>query len=217
MRELYQTLRYNSPLRAFRFHLTASRKRKSAIIPTRSTYYPIASHSMASAVVAIADPAEDLESPEVSPPSAIEATTRSPTDFIPFSGLDLVDEAEELSRSAKQTSDASAVSLPKALPAPEPQLALPAPKKKQVRKQASKILYEELRPTYYPEYYFEDGLRRVVPYNYTYNTFCKERWRGKTLIDIFLSEFRDRPEEYYVSCPEHSILPLLPPPLLFTL
>ncbi|PNY25259.1 Pseudouridine synthase [Tolypocladium capitatum] len=48
-----------------------------------------------------------------------------------------------------------------------------------------------------PPYYFEDDLRRVHPYHWTYNTYCKERWRGRTLIDIFESEFRDRPAEYY--------------------
>ncbi|PKS07484.1 hypothetical protein jhhlp_006088 [Lomentospora prolificans] len=47
-------------------------------------------------------------------------------------------------------------------------------------------------------YYFEDGLRKVAPYFYTYNTFCKERWRGRKLVDIYTSEFRDRPPEYYV-------------------
>lgn len=47
-------------------------------------------------------------------------------------------------------------------------------------------------------YYFEGGFRRVSPYHYTYNTFCKERWRGRELVDIFISEFRDRPPEYYV-------------------
>ncbi|KAK4229399.1 pseudouridine synthase [Podospora fimiseda] len=46
-------------------------------------------------------------------------------------------------------------------------------------------------------YYFEDGLRRVAPYFYTYNTWVKERWRGRRLIDVFESEFRDRPIEYY--------------------
>ncbi|KAK4154183.1 pseudouridine synthase [Chaetomidium leptoderma] len=46
-------------------------------------------------------------------------------------------------------------------------------------------------------YYFEDGLRRVSPYFYTYNTWCKERWRGRQLVDVFESEFRDRPLEYY--------------------
>lgn len=48
-------------------------------------------------------------------------------------------------------------------------------------------------------YYFEGGFRRVKPYHYTYNTYCKERWRGRELLEIFLSEFRDRPPEYYVS------------------
>ncbi|KAJ5488700.1 hypothetical protein N7539_003590 [Penicillium diatomitis] len=46
-------------------------------------------------------------------------------------------------------------------------------------------------------YYMERGLRRVRPYHYTYNTNCKERWRGKRLEDIFTSEFRDRAPEYY--------------------
>lgn len=48
-------------------------------------------------------------------------------------------------------------------------------------------------------YFLENGLRRVAPYHFTYNTFCKERWRGRELLDIFASEFRDRPQEYYVS------------------
>ena len=47
-------------------------------------------------------------------------------------------------------------------------------------------------------YYLENGLRRVLPYHYTYNTYCKERWRGRELLDIFATEFRDRPIEYYV-------------------
>lgn len=46
-------------------------------------------------------------------------------------------------------------------------------------------------------YYQSEGLRRVAPYHYTYNTFCKERWRGREILDIFASEFRDRSKEYY--------------------
>ncbi|KAL9112270.1 MAG: hypothetical protein Q9227_003388 [Pyrenula ochraceoflavens] len=46
-------------------------------------------------------------------------------------------------------------------------------------------------------YYFDSGLRRVAPYHYTYNTNCKERWRNRPLLDIFSSEFRDRPSTYY--------------------
>lgn len=47
-------------------------------------------------------------------------------------------------------------------------------------------------------YYLEHGLRRVAPYHFTYNTYCKERWRSREILDIFASEFRDRPTEYYV-------------------
>ena len=50
-------------------------------------------------------------------------------------------------------------------------------------------------------YIFDNGLRRVAPYHFTYNTWCKERWRGRELLDIFADEFRDRPVEYYVCCP----------------
>ncbi|KAF2200369.1 pseudouridine synthase [Delitschia confertaspora ATCC 74209] len=46
-------------------------------------------------------------------------------------------------------------------------------------------------------YYLEDGLRKVHPYHYTYNTYCKERWRNRQILEIFESEFRDRPIEYY--------------------
>ena len=51
-------------------------------------------------------------------------------------------------------------------------------------------------------YYLENGLRRVAPYHYTYNTFCKQRWRGRTILDIFSSEFRDRDREYYCNAIE---------------
>ncbi|KAJ5257041.1 hypothetical protein N7478_013145 [Penicillium angulare] len=50
---------------------------------------------------------------------------------------------------------------------------------------------------YPPPYYLDGGFRRVKPYHYTYNTNCKERWRGRKLEDIFTSEFRDRTPEYY--------------------
>ncbi|KAK5738936.1 DRAP deaminase [Elasticomyces elasticus] len=46
-------------------------------------------------------------------------------------------------------------------------------------------------------YYLEDGLRRVAPYHFTYNTNAKERWRGREIFEIFCDEFRDRPAEYY--------------------
>lgn len=58
-------------------------------------------------------------------------------------------------------------------------------------------------------YHLENGLRRVAPYHFTYTTYCKERWRGRELLDIYESEFRDRPMEYYVSKVSVSPKPVL--------
>jgi hypothetical protein len=55
-------------------------------------------------------------------------------------------------------------------------------------------------------YFLENRLRQVAPYHFTYTTYCKERWRGQGLLDIFASEFRDRPQEYYV-CNVHKFEP----------
>lgn len=46
-------------------------------------------------------------------------------------------------------------------------------------------------------YYFEGGLRKVYPYYFDFKTYCKGRWVGKTLMDVFSSEFRAEPIEYY--------------------
>src|SRR4051812_26194458 len=54
-------------------------------------------------------------------------------------------------------------------------------------------------PTKAPYYFEGDGLRRVKPYYFTYNTYCKERWRGLTIFDVYGTEFRDRSQEYYAS------------------
>lgn len=48
-----------------------------------------------------------------------------------------------------------------------------------------------------PEWYFEKGLRKVKPYLFKYSTYAKERWRGRSVIDVFSSDFRDRSPEYY--------------------
>ncbi|KAI1186192.1 pseudouridine synthase [Nemania serpens] len=56
---------------------------------------------------------------------------------------------------------------------------------------------EEPDPAWPAPYYLENGLRRVAPYNYTYKTWCKQRWRGREVLDVFESEFRDRPVSYY--------------------
>lgn len=70
------------------------------------------------------------------------------------------------------------------------------PKKKKQSQKVPKVLTTPADPWPRP-YYFEDGLRRLKPYHFTYTTWCKERWRGRSLIEIFESEFRDRPLAYY--------------------
>ncbi|KAJ3190632.1 RNA pseudouridylate synthase domain containing protein 2 [Irineochytrium annulatum] len=47
------------------------------------------------------------------------------------------------------------------------------------------------------EFYFENGLRKVKPYWYIHRVHAKGRWLGKTLFDVFCTEFRDQTPEYY--------------------
>lgn len=46
-------------------------------------------------------------------------------------------------------------------------------------------------------YYFEGGLRKVNPYYFDFKTYCKGRWIGKSLLEVFKSEFRSESIEYY--------------------
>lgn len=46
-------------------------------------------------------------------------------------------------------------------------------------------------------YYFEGGLRKVYPYYFDFTTYCKGRWIGKTLLEVFKSEFRAESLDYY--------------------
>ena len=45
-----------------------------------------------------------------------------------------------------------------------------------------------------------NGFRIIEPYYYKHETFVKGRWIGKRLLEMFLSEFRDRPVKYYELC-----------------
>ncbi|XP_037550831.1 RNA pseudouridylate synthase domain-containing protein 2 [Nematolebias whitei] len=46
-------------------------------------------------------------------------------------------------------------------------------------------------------YYFENGLRKVYPYYFDFKTYCKGRWIGKSLQEVFTNEFRAESMEYY--------------------
>ncbi|XP_069493659.1 pseudouridylate synthase RPUSD2 [Ambystoma mexicanum] len=50
--------------------------------------------------------------------------------------------------------------------------------------------------------YLEGGLRKVRPYYFDFETYCKGRWVGKSLLEVFSSEFRAEPIEYYLAAAE---------------
>ena len=40
-------------------------------------------------------------------------------------------------------------------------------------------------------------LRIIKPYPYTYSTFAKARWEGRTILDVYSTEFGSYPKSYY--------------------
>jgi len=49
-------------------------------------------------------------------------------------------------------------------------------------------------------YYFENGLRKVYPYYFTFTTFTKGRWVGESILEVFAREFRAHPRQQYERC-----------------
>ncbi|KAK6924629.1 Pseudouridine synthase, RsuA/RluA-like [Dillenia turbinata] len=49
------------------------------------------------------------------------------------------------------------------------------------------------------DYIFRNGRRHVKPYYFEFISHVKNRWAGKTIVDLFAEEFKGRPFEYYVS------------------
>ena len=66
-------------------------------------------------------------------------------------------------------------------------------------------LSEESREETFAEtsYYNEDGLRKVVPYYFTHNTFAKRRWIGKILFDILKEEYTLGSDDYIRLMADH--------------
>ena len=48
-------------------------------------------------------------------------------------------------------------------------------------------------------YIFVDHLRYLKPYTHSYSTYAKGRWLGKKLLDVFATEFKSKPREYYIN------------------
>ncbi|CAM8899034.1 unnamed protein product [Rhodiola kirilowii] len=49
------------------------------------------------------------------------------------------------------------------------------------------------------DYVFVNGRRHVKPYYFEFISHVKNRWAGKTIVDLFAQEFKGRPYDYYVS------------------
>ncbi|GAA0144182.1 RNA processing factor [Lithospermum erythrorhizon] len=54
-------------------------------------------------------------------------------------------------------------------------------------------------PPEHHDYIRRDGIRYVKPYYFEFISHAKNRWAGKTIVDLFSDEFKGRPPEYYVS------------------
>ncbi|KAJ1921810.1 DRAP deaminase [Tieghemiomyces parasiticus] len=80
---------------------------------------------------------------------------------------------------------------------PPPAPGQPSRHKPRRRKASADQIPEEPPEVPPPVYYFEHGLRKVEPYYYTYTTYAKGRWLGRTLLDVFRTEFRDQDAAYY--------------------
>ncbi|XP_034673643.1 RNA pseudouridine synthase 7 isoform X2 [Vitis riparia] len=49
------------------------------------------------------------------------------------------------------------------------------------------------------DYIFRNGKRYVRPYYFEFISHVKNRWAGKTIVDLFTEEFKGRPYDYYVN------------------
>uniref|UniRef100_A0A8C8SX93 Pseudouridylate synthase RPUSD2 n=1 Tax=Pelusios castaneus TaxID=367368 RepID=A0A8C8SX93_9SAUR len=68
---------------------------------------------------------------------------------------------------------------------------VPPPKKRNPGVSFNETHFAETR------YYFEGGLRKVRPYYYDFQAYCKGRWVGRSLLHVFSTEFRAQPLDYY--------------------
>ncbi|KAK9113398.1 hypothetical protein Syun_020195 [Stephania yunnanensis] len=54
-------------------------------------------------------------------------------------------------------------------------------------------------PPHRTDYILREGRRHVRPYYFEFICHVKNRWSGKTIVEMFAEEFKGRPYEYYVS------------------
>ncbi|XP_036625533.1 RNA pseudouridylate synthase domain-containing protein 2 [Trichosurus vulpecula] len=68
---------------------------------------------------------------------------------------------------------------------------VPPPKKRRAGVSFSEQHFAET------SYYFEGGLRKVRPYYFDFQTYCKGRWVGRSLLHVYSTEFRAHPLSFY--------------------
>ncbi|GAB1600102.1 RNA pseudouridylate synthase domain-containing protein 2-like [Argonauta hians] len=56
------------------------------------------------------------------------------------------------------------------------------------------------------EYYFENNLRKTYPYYYTFRSHVKGRWKGRTLLDVFVKEFHVVSDETLIDDMKNGLL-----------
>uniref|UniRef100_A0A7M4FLK2 Pseudouridine synthase n=1 Tax=Crocodylus porosus TaxID=8502 RepID=A0A7M4FLK2_CROPO len=99
--------------------------------------------------------------------------------------------ASELGREGGEREDAPPAAKRRRLQASGVERFVPPPRKRNPGVSFSEAHFAET------SYYFEGGLRKVRPYYFDFQTYCKGRWVGKSLLHVFASEFRSHPLAYY--------------------
>jgi tRNA pseudouridine synthase 9 len=57
------------------------------------------------------------------------------------------------------------------------------------------------------DYYFcSEGYRHVRPYVFNFQTHAKARWYGRSILDVFTSEFASHPKAYYATAIEQVVV-----------
>ncbi|XP_055346579.1 uncharacterized protein LOC129594057 [Paramacrobiotus metropolitanus] len=93
------------------------------------------------------------------------------------------EEPQEINVLDSSTGTPSVIVTRKRHPSPAPH---PPPRKRRGKATADVVDLENIR---HINYYFENGLRKVAPYYFTFTAHAKERWFGRTLGDVFATEF----------------------------
>lgn len=138
------------------------------------------SATMEQAAVAPATPAEL----DVTTPVSVEKTTPGETTETGKRKSDEVDQPETSGRGKRRRGTGGKKLRPGERYVPPPQKRNPGVSFSQ----------EHFSET---SYYFEGGLRKVHPYYFDFTTYCKGRWIGKSLLEVFKSEFRAESIDYY--------------------